>query len=108
VLHNVPCHPQHDEAISARGHCLSPRFRITQKSCLVLDVSLPGLDGLELQKQLAVEHSDTGMGLRISRTIIEARGGRFWLRTTILAEHVFISLLAVSSDAGRLDARSNC
>jgi hypothetical protein len=30
------------------------------------------------------------------------------LRTTILAEQVFISLLAVSSDAGRLDARSNC
>jgi FixJ family two-component response regulator len=28
-------------------------------SCLVLDVSLPGLDGLELQKQLAVEHIDT-------------------------------------------------
>jgi FixJ family two-component response regulator len=27
-------------------------------SCLVLDLSLPGLDGLELQKQLAVEHSD--------------------------------------------------
>ena len=27
-------------------------------SCLVLDVSLPGLDGLELQKQLAVEHID--------------------------------------------------
>jgi FixJ family two-component response regulator len=27
-------------------------------SCLVLDLSLPGLNGLELQKQLAVEHSD--------------------------------------------------
>jgi len=27
-------------------------------SCLVLDVSLPGLDGLELQKQLGVEHVD--------------------------------------------------
>ena len=27
-------------------------------SCLVLDVSLPGLDGLELQKKLAVEHID--------------------------------------------------
>jgi FixJ family two-component response regulator len=27
-------------------------------SCLVLDLSLPGLNGLELQKQLALEHSD--------------------------------------------------
>jgi FixJ family two-component response regulator len=27
-------------------------------SCLVLDLSLPDLNGLELQKQLAVEHSD--------------------------------------------------
>jgi FixJ family two-component response regulator len=27
-------------------------------SCLVLDLSLPGLNGLELQKQLAVEHID--------------------------------------------------
>jgi FixJ family two-component response regulator len=27
-------------------------------SCLVLDLSLPGLDGLELQKQLAIEHSE--------------------------------------------------
>ena len=27
-------------------------------SCLVLDLSLPGLDGLELQKKLAVEHID--------------------------------------------------
>jgi FixJ family two-component response regulator len=27
-------------------------------SCLVLDLSLPGLNGLELQKQLAVEHVD--------------------------------------------------
>ncbi len=28
-------------------------------SCLVLDLSLPGLNGLELQKQLAAEHRDT-------------------------------------------------
>ena len=33
-----------------------PRKRVP--SCLVLDLSLPGLNGLELQKQLAVEHSD--------------------------------------------------
>jgi FixJ family two-component response regulator len=33
-----------------------PRKRVP--SCLVLDLSLPGLNGLELQKQLGVENSD--------------------------------------------------
>ncbi len=32
--------------------------RIFAPSCLVLDVSLPGLNGLELQKRVAVERSD--------------------------------------------------
>ena len=32
--------------------------RVAVPSCLVLDVSLPGLDGLELQKRLAVERTD--------------------------------------------------
>ncbi len=34
------------------------RARATAASCLVLDVSLPGLNGLELQKQLAAERLD--------------------------------------------------
>jgi FixJ family two-component response regulator len=34
------------------------RPRIFAPSCLVLDVSLPGLNGLELQKRVAVERSD--------------------------------------------------
>jgi FixJ family two-component response regulator len=41
---------------SAQEFLDHPRKRVP--SCLVLDVSLPGLDGLELQKQLAVEHID--------------------------------------------------
>jgi len=32
--------------------------RVLAPSCLVLDVSLPGLDGLELQKRVAVERTD--------------------------------------------------
>jgi FixJ family two-component response regulator len=41
---------------SAKEFLHRPRKRVP--SCLVLDLSLPGLNGLELQKQLAVEHSD--------------------------------------------------
>lgn len=34
------------------------RPRVLDPSCLVLDVSLPGLNGLELQKRVAVERAD--------------------------------------------------
>jgi FixJ family two-component response regulator len=39
---------------SAQEFLDHPRKRVP--SCLVLDLSLPGLNGLELQKQLAIEH----------------------------------------------------
>ena len=41
---------------SAKEFLDQPRKRVP--SCLVLDLSLPGLNGLELQKRLAVEHID--------------------------------------------------
>ena len=41
---------------SAREFLDHPRKRVP--SCLVLDLSLPGLNGLELQKQLVAEHFD--------------------------------------------------
>lgn len=50
----------------------------------------------------------TGMGLRISRTIIEAHGGRLWATDNHPRGASFHFTLAVSSDAGSLDARSNC
>jgi PAS domain S-box-containing protein len=53
------------------------------------------------------EHG-TGMGLRISRTIIEAHGGRLWATDNHPRGASFHFALAVASDAGSLDARSNC
>src|SRR5215469_12898225 len=41
---------------SAQEFLACPRAVVP--SCLVLDVSLPGLDGLELQKRIAVERTD--------------------------------------------------
>ena len=45
------------ETFASAGEFLNHQ-RTLVPSCLVLDVSLPGLNGLELQKQLAVEHID--------------------------------------------------
>jgi len=53
------------------------------------------------------EHG-TGMGLRISRTIIEAHGGRLWATNNHPRGASFHFTLAASSDAGSLAARSDC
>ena len=42
----------------ATAHEFLARPRVAIPSCLVLDVSLPGLDGLELQKRIAGERTD--------------------------------------------------
>lgn len=42
----------------ASAHEFLNHPRTAVPSCLVLDLSLPGLNGLELQKQLAVQHID--------------------------------------------------
>jgi PAS domain S-box-containing protein len=52
------------------------------------------------------EHG-TGMGLRISRTIIEAHGGRLWATDNTPRGASFHVTLAASSDAGSPDAGSN-
>jgi PAS domain S-box-containing protein len=52
------------------------------------------------------EHG-TGMGLRISRTIIEAHGGRLWATDNHPRGASFHFTLGISSDATTLDARSN-
>ena len=52
------------------------------------------------------EHG-TGMGLRISRTIIEAHGGRLWATDNHPRGASFHFTLAVSSDGGSPDSRSN-
>jgi FixJ family two-component response regulator len=42
----------------ASAQAFLDRPRIPSPSCLILDISLPGLNGLELQKHIAMERSD--------------------------------------------------
>src|SRR5215469_3089540 len=52
----------HDEGWQPETFASAQEFldrpRASTPSCLVLDISLPGLNGLELQKRVAVERTD--------------------------------------------------
>jgi FixJ family two-component response regulator len=67
-------------------------------SCLVLDLSLPGLNGLELQKQLAVEHSDmpiifiTGYG-DVPKSVQAMKAGAFEFLTKPLNSDALVSAI---------------
>src|ERR1700727_4113803 len=54
LLHDEGWHPE--TFASAQEFLDHPRAFIP--SCLVLDISLPGINGLELQKQVAVDRPD--------------------------------------------------
>lgn len=87
--------------------------------CLVLDLSLPGLNGLELQKQLAVEHIDmpiifiTGYG-DVPKTVQAMKAGALEFLTKPLNNDVLVSAirsalqrsgLALAQDAEMRDLR---
>jgi FixJ family two-component response regulator len=67
-------------------------------SCLVLDLSLPGLNGLELQKQLAVERTDmpiifiTGYG-DVPKTVQAMKAGAVEFLTKPLDYEVVVSAI---------------
>ena len=55
----IRCEGWHPEIFaSATEFLASPRLRPSVPSCLVLDVSMPGLSGLELQKRVANDRTD--------------------------------------------------
>lgn len=53
----IQCEGWHPETFASAQEFLD-RPRSLVPSCLVLDVSLPGLNGLDLQKRVAVERID--------------------------------------------------
>jgi FixJ family two-component response regulator len=86
------------------------RSRTTTPSCLVLDVSLPDLDGLELQKLIASERTDmpiifiTGHG-DVPMTVQAMKAGAVEFLTKPFDDEVLLSAIrhAIKRSAAALD-----
>jgi FixJ family two-component response regulator len=90
---------------SAQEFLIRPRPLVP--SCLVLDVSLPGLNGLDLQKRLACERSDmpiifiTGCGdVRTSVRAMKAGAVEFLMKP--LKHNVLVAAIRESLERSRL------
>ena len=81
--------------------------RTSVPSCMVLDVSLPGLDGLELQKRISVEQQDmpiifvTGHG-NIPMTVQAMKAGAVEFLTKPFADHVLLNAIRNAVDRSRV------
>ena len=80
--------------------------RTSAASCLVLDVSLPGLSGLELQKRLSSEHRNmpiifiTGHG-DIPMTVQAMKAGAVEFLTKPIADHALLNAIRNALDRSR-------
>jgi FixJ family two-component response regulator len=98
------------------------RPRTLVPSCLVLDVSLPGLNGLELQKRVAAERTDmpiifiTGHG-DVPMTVQAMKAGAVEFLTKPFKDEVLLSAVrnalersraALSDEAGMQSLRDRC
>jgi len=81
--------------------------RILAPSCLILDLSLPGLNGLELQKELAVQHIDmpiifiTGHG-DIPQSVQAMKAGALEFLTKPIDNDALISAIQKALERSRL------
>ncbi|HXX15625.1 MAG TPA: response regulator transcription factor [Candidatus Eremiobacteraceae bacterium] len=82
---------------SSAQHFLS-HTRTPVPSCLVLDISMPGLNGLELQKRVAVEHPDvpiifiTGHG-DVPKTVQAMKAGAVEFLTKPFSDAVLLGAI---------------
>jgi FixJ family two-component response regulator len=81
--------------------------RVFAPSCLVLDISLPGLNGLELQKRIAVERTDmpiifiTGYG-DVPKTVQAMKAGAVEFLTKPFNDEVLLSAVKQALERSRL------
>jgi FixJ family two-component response regulator len=90
---------------SAQEFLACPRALVP--SCLVLDVSLPGLNGLELQKRVAVERTDmpiifiTGYG-DVPMTVQAMKAGAVEFLTKPFSDDVLLSAIRAALERSRV------
>jgi FixJ family two-component response regulator len=83
------------------------RPRVLVPSCLVLDISLPGLDGLELQKRVAAERRDmpiifiTGFG-DVPKTVQAMKTGAVEFLTKPLNDEVLLGAIRQALERSRV------
>ena len=83
------------------------RPRVLVPSCLVLDVSLPGLNGLDLQKRLAAERTEmpiifiTGYG-DVPTTVRAMKAGAVEFLTKPFSDEVLLSALRQAIERSRI------
>ena len=81
--------------------------RVLAPSCLILDVSLPGLNGLDLQKQVAVERTEmpiifiTGYG-DVPMTVRAMKAGAQEFLTKPFSDEVLLAAIRQALERSRL------
>jgi FixJ family two-component response regulator len=92
------------------AHEFLARPRVTVPSCLVLDVSLPGLNGLDLQKHIAMERTDmpiifiTGYG-DVPMTVRAMKAGAVEFLTKPFGDEVLLSAIENALERSRAALR---
>jgi FixJ family two-component response regulator len=118
--HLIRCEGWRAETFASAGEFLA-RARVTTPSCLVLDVSLPDLDGLQLQERVTSEGLDlpiifiTGHG-DVPTTVKAMKAGAIEFLTKPFSSDVLVDAIrqalersAVSSSRGaEIQAFQNC
>jgi FixJ family two-component response regulator len=81
--------------------------RVPVPSCLILDISLPGLNGLELQKRIAMERTDmpiifvTGHG-DVPKTVQAMKAGAVEFLTKPFSDEVLLSAIRQALERSRV------
>ena len=84
--------------------------RVLAPSCLILDVSLPGLNGLDLQKQVAVERTEmpiifiTGYG-DVPMTVRAMKAGAQEFLTKPFSDEVLLAAIRKALERSRIAVR---